>query len=197
MNTTCLIAPRFSGIVHFDSTSSAENRPPPSDTQGEHRFDFAGGSIMAGSPESVMVESDLIVVADLHLYNELEVRSRLGDPGAEFTNPDGSVTWEYTRQPSGTSCYMITIDKAQLVLSLEQVLNEANYARAREGMSQDEIRRLFGAPAGKVIFDNLREEVWEWRIEGVPASEETYLNAYFDSSTGLLKKAGQRVAMKG
>ena len=126
-----------------------------------------------------------------------EVRSHMGNPGFEFSNPDGSVTWEYTRQPSGTSCYMITLDKAQVVRSLEQVLNEANYARAREGMSQDEIRRLFGAPAGKVIFDNLREEVWEWRIEGVPASEETYLNAYFDSSTGLLKKAGQRVAMKG
>lgn len=85
MNTTCLIVPHFSGIVHFDSTSSAENRPTPSDTQGEHQFGFAGGNIMASSPESVMVDSDLIVVADLHLHNEPEVRARLGLTAQEGT----------------------------------------------------------------------------------------------------------------
>ncbi len=157
------------------------------------------GSALAAVASALLPACDMVNMQEIKpgITTATEVRARLGEPGFEFRNSDGSVTWEYTRQPSGTSCYMITLDKAQVVRSLEQVLNEANYARAREGMSQDEIRRLFGAPAGKVIFDNLREEVWEWRIEGVPASEETYLNAYFDSSTGLLKKAGQRVAMKG
>ena len=46
-------------------------------------------------------------------------------------------------------------------------------------------------------FDNLREEVWEWRIEGVPHNEETYLNVLFDTGDGLVKKSGKRVAMKG
>jgi outer membrane protein assembly factor BamE (lipoprotein component of BamABCDE complex) len=126
-----------------------------------------------------------------------EVRARLGPPGFEFSNADGSVTWEYTRQPAGVHCYMITLGSDRIVRSLDQVLTEANYAKAREGMDRDAIRRLFGAPARVQVFDNLREEVWEWHIEGIPHNEETYLNAHFDTSSGLLKKAGKRVAMKG
>lgn len=122
-----------------------------------------------------------------------EVRTLMGPPSAEFRNTDGSVTLEYTRQPQGVHCYMITIGNNQLVQDLEQVLTDRNFAQAREGMSQAEISRLFGTPASKVIFDNLREEVWEWRVEGVPSTEETYFNVHFDIENGLLKKAGKRV----
>ena len=31
-----------------------------------------------------------------------DVRDKLGKPGIEWRNDDGSVTWEYTRQPEGT-----------------------------------------------------------------------------------------------
>lgn len=126
-----------------------------------------------------------------------EVRSRLGTPGAEFANPDGSVTWEYTRQPQGVDCYMITLNREQIVVSMDQVLNDTNYAAAREGMSQPEILRLLGTPASKVVYNNLQEEIWEWRIRGIPASEETYFNVHFDLSSGRLKKAGKRVALRG
>lgn len=126
-----------------------------------------------------------------------EVRSRMGNPGFEFSNPDGSVTWEYTRQPSGTTCYMITIGGDQIVQKLEQVLTEANFGRIRDGMSRDEIRRLLGAPASKVVFDNLGEEVWEWRVEGVPPTEETYFSVHFDLRSGGVGKTAKRVAMKG
>lgn len=126
-----------------------------------------------------------------------EVRSRLGNPGAEFTNPDGSVTWEYTRQPQGVDCYMITLNREQIVVSMDQVLNDTNYAAVGEGMSQPEILRLLGTPASKVVYNNLQEEILEWRIRGMTASEETYFNAHFDLSSGLLKKAGKRVAQHG
>lgn len=126
-----------------------------------------------------------------------EVRSRMGEPGFEFSNPDGSVTWEYSRQPSGTTCYMITIGGDQIVQKLEQVLTEANFGRIRDGMSRAEIRRLLGAPASKVVFDNLGEEVWEWRVEGVPPTEETYFSVHFDLHSGGVGKTSKRVAMKG
>ena len=121
----------------------------------------------------------------------------MGNPGFEFRNEDGSVTWEYSRQPAGVHCYMITLGPDQIVRSLDQVLTEANFAKAREGMTRDQIRRLLGRPASSVVFDNLHEEVWEWHIEGTPHNEETYLDIFFDTSSGLLKKAGKRVAMKG
>lgn len=126
-----------------------------------------------------------------------EVRQRLGQPGYEFSNPDGSVTWEYSRQPSGVHCYMITIGRDQVVQKLEQVLNEANYARVRPGMSGDEIRRLLGMPASKVVFDNLGEAVWEWRVEGMPPSEESYFMVHFDLTSHTVSKTSRRVAMKG
>ena len=72
---------------------------------------------------------------------------------------------------------------------------EANQAAGRWlGVGR---RRLLGTPASKVVYNNLQEEIWEWRIQGVPASEETYFNAHFDLSSGRLKKAGKRVAQRG
>ena len=126
-----------------------------------------------------------------------EVRARMGDPGHEFANDDGSVTWEYSRQPAGVHCYMVTISPNQVVSQLDQVLSDAFYVRAREGMTREQIRRLLGKPASIMVFDNLREEVWEWHIEGMPHNEITWFNAYFDTGSGLLKKAGKRVEVRG
>ena len=125
-----------------------------------------------------------------------EVRQRLGEPGAQYSNDDGSVTWEYDRQPSGTHCYMITIGPDQIVSKLEQVLTDANFAKAAAGLSKADIRRLYGRPGSIQAFDNLREEIWEWRVEGMPPTEETYFMVHFDSASKLVKKTSKRVAMK-
>ena len=126
-----------------------------------------------------------------------EVQQRMGDPQYEFRNEDGGFTWEYSRQPAGVHCYMIRFGADKIVQSVDQVLTEANYARIQPGMDGDEVRRILGRPARVERFDNLREEVWEWRIEGIPHNEETYLNVFFDTGNGLVKKAGKRVAMRG
>ena len=126
-----------------------------------------------------------------------EVQSRMGNPGFEFQNEDGSVTWEYTRQPQGVVCYMITIGSDQVVQKMEQVLNDANYGKVHEGMSREEIRRLLGAPASKVVFKNLGEDIWEWRIEGMPPMDETFFMVHFDLSSGGVKKTSKRVVAKG
>ncbi len=130
------------------------------------------------------------------ITTQAEVRARLGDPGFVHWNDDGTATWEYARQPEGTHCYMITFGRNQVISQIEQVLNEANYGKVRVGMSQDDIRRLFGAPARKQRFDNLGEEIWEWRIEGMPPMEETYFMVHFDSENGAVKKTSKRVQPK-
>ncbi len=126
-----------------------------------------------------------------------EVEGRMGKPGFEFQNEDGSVTWEYSRQPAGTTCYMITIGGNQIVEKLEQVLTDANYGKVRVGMSRDEIRRLLGKPASKMVFDNLGEDIWEWRIEGMPPLDETYFMVHFDLHSGGVKKTSRRVVQRG
>jgi outer membrane protein assembly factor BamE (lipoprotein component of BamABCDE complex) len=131
------------------------------------------------------------------ITTQAEVRARMGEPGFVHWNNDGTATWEYARQPSGTNCYMISFGTNQVVTKIEQVLSDANYSKVRPGMSKDDIRRLFGAPATKQIFSNLREEIWEWRIEGMPPMEETYFMVHFNTDNGGVKKTSQRIQPKG
>lgn len=148
---------------------------------------------------TILPGCDSFVLQDIKpgVTTAVEVRAKMGNPGHEFRNDDGSVTWEFTRQPSGVQCYMISFGPDQIVQKVDQVLNEANYAKVQPGMTRDRIRRLLGQPARVETFNNLREEVWEWRIEGTPHNEETYFNVFFDTDSGLVKKAGKRVVMKG
>ncbi|MDR0776270.1 MAG: hypothetical protein LBE81_06485 [Azonexus sp.] len=126
-----------------------------------------------------------------------EVLERMGEPGYRFSNDDGTATWEYSRQPNGVHCYMISFDRQQVVSRLDQVLNDANYVRVQPGMNRHEIRRLLGAPGSHTVFRNLGEEIWEWRIEGVPVMGETYFMVHFDSETDLVKKTSRRVEPEG
>ncbi len=126
-----------------------------------------------------------------------EVLARMGEPGYRHSNEDGTATWEYSRQPAGVHCYMISFDRQQVVSRLEQVLTDEYFARVRPGMSKDEIRRLLGAPASRVTFANLGEEIWEWRIASLLPSQETFFMVHFDASHGAVKKSSQRVETKG
>ncbi|MCL2635687.1 MAG: hypothetical protein FWD50_03535 [Betaproteobacteria bacterium] len=126
-----------------------------------------------------------------------EVLERMGEPGYRHGNDDGTATWEYSRQPNGIHCYMISFDRQQVVSRLEQVLNDANYARVQPGMRHDEIRRLLGAPGSRTVYKNLGEEVWEWRIEGMPPIDETYFMVHFDTASDTVKKTSRRVEARG
>ena len=122
-----------------------------------------------------------------------EVRARMGSPAAEYPNEDGTVTWEYNRQPNGVECHMITIGADQVVTKVEQVLTEANFAKVREGMDREQIRRLLGRPGSIKTFERLNEEVWDWRVAGTIPTEEAHFHIHFDSGSGLVKKTSRRV----
>ena len=77
-----------------------------------------------------------------------EVRDKLGPPGLEWRNDDGTVTWEYTQQPQGVTCYLITIDGSNVVQKVEQVLTEAQFARDT-GVSHG---TLTPARVGELLF---------------------------------------------
>ncbi|MBS4017235.1 MAG: outer membrane protein assembly factor BamE [Dechloromonas sp.] len=130
------------------------------------------------------------------ITTQAEVRSRMGEPGFIHRNDDGTVTWEYSRQPAGVHCYMIRFDRQEIVTALDQVLTPATYARVTPGLTQDEVRRLLGQPASRQTFDNLGESVWEWRIEGDFRTEETFFSVHFDLADGTVRKAGQRIQQK-
>ena len=92
---------------------------------------------IAAIAAAILPGCDSVVLQDIRpgVTTAVEVRAKMGNPGFEFRNEDGSVTWEYSRQPAGVHCYMITLGPDQIVRSLDQVLTEANFAKAREGMT--------------------------------------------------------------
>lgn len=127
----------------------------------------------------------------------LEVRDRMGPPEMEWPNDDGSVTWEYSRQPEGRQCYMITIGTDNILRSVDEVLNEAGFARVKRGMTGDEVRRVLGKPASRQFFNLSQEHVWSWRIAGDGTlSDPQFFTAHF-STEGRLMKTGRHVEYRG
>ncbi|WP_373515553.1 asparagine synthase-related protein [Persicitalea sp.] len=84
MNISCLITPYFSGVLSFSPASYSATQIGAGKFQGQS-FDFSGGSLAANSPETVLITTELIVVADIRLHNEPEIRSRLGISAQEGT----------------------------------------------------------------------------------------------------------------
>ena len=126
-----------------------------------------------------------------------EVRARMGPPAAEYRNDDGSITWEFNRQPQGIDCYMITVGADQILRSVEQVLTEANFARVQPGMNRQETRRLLGAAGQVMTLPGAGEEVWDWRVAGTIPTEEAHFHVHFDATTGLVTKTSRRVETRG
>jgi outer membrane protein assembly factor BamE (lipoprotein component of BamABCDE complex) len=126
-----------------------------------------------------------------------EVRSRMGQPAVEYPHPDGSVTWEFNRQPNGVECYMATIGADRILLGIEQVLTEANLAKVVAGMDRAEIQRLIGRPASVTTYPNSNEEVWDWRIAGSMPTEEAHFHAHFNPASGLVTRTSRRIEPKG
>ena len=110
-----------------------------------------------------------------------EVRDKLGKPGLEWRNDDGSVTWEYTRQPEGTECFMATIGADNILVSLENVLTPQNFARVQPGWTRDQVRRLLGKPRSVQKFALKKEEVWDWRLPP-EFSADVFFNIHFDEA---------------
>lgn len=95
---------------------------------------------------------------------EADVRQQFGEPQATYPDPDGSKTFEYSRQPAGQVAYMITIGPDGKMSALRQVLKPADFAKVVPGMAPPQVRRMLGKPARTARYAlKPDEEHWEWR----------------------------------
>jgi len=96
--------------------------------------------------------------------NEADVRQQFGEPQETYSDPDGSRTFEYSRQPEGQVAYMITIGPDGKMSALRQVLKPADFAKVVPGMESAQVRRMLGRPAKTAKYPlKPDEEHWEWR----------------------------------
>ena len=112
----------------------------------------------------------------------------MGPPAMEWQDADGSVTWEYPRMPNGIVNYMIDFGPDQVLKEVRQVLTEENFARVKDGMSREQVRRLLGKPASEQFFSLKQEYVWDWKTK-TESSSNFFFDVYFNTE-GYVTRTG-------
>lgn len=126
-----------------------------------------------------------------------EVEKRMGPPATQYSNADGSVTWEYNRQPQGIHTHMLTFGSDRILLRIEQVLTDENYAKITHGLDKAQVQRILGKPGKTNTFPMKGEEVWDWRVEGTPASDEWHFYVHFSVDSGLVVNTTKMMLQRG
>lgn len=130
---------------------------------------------------------------------EVEVRARMGEPGAIWPEADGGVTWEYSRQPNGTECFMLTLGPEQngrrVLQKVEQVITEARFATIARGWTKEQVRRHLGQPRSIQFYPLKQEEVWDWKVGREPSGAERYFNVHMDAKGQVISTSASVQSM--
>lgn len=115
-------------------------------------------------------------------HSEHDVRALMGVPTMVWDRPDGSREWDYVRGPQGVETLRVTIGPDGRYQGMTQLLTAENFARARPGMTGDELTRMFSRPTQVERFTLRPEVVWSWRYQD--GGFKYRFNAHFDPATG-------------
>lgn len=117
-----------------------------------------------------------------------DVTRIMGEPALRWTDPEGGETLAYPRGPAGYHTYFVRFDRSGVLVSSANVLEPKQFARLREGMTQEEVLRVIGPPfPGWTQYFKARDElVWEWRWCD-DFGEAARFNALFDGTSGRLR----------
>ena len=151
---------------------------------------------------------DSAKVAELEegVATEADVRARFGEPEKVWSAADmaglpapssanaatapGARTFEYSRQPQGSTNYLITLGADGKMTALRQVLNPGNFARVVPGMPMETVRKMLGKSMKVTPYVLAGTTHYDWRyIE--PPNTPMVFTAVFDRdlrvvSTGLV-----------
>jgi hypothetical protein len=108
------------------------------------------------------------------------VTAAMGRPDAVYPEPDGGQILEYRGQPMGQFQHMARIGPDGRLVSYDQVLTDANFAKIEPGRwMQADVLRHFGRPAETSRARANGFEVWSYRYkqDGVWNS---FMNVYFN-----------------
>ncbi|MFN9772910.1 MAG: outer membrane protein assembly factor BamE [Burkholderiales bacterium] len=98
-------------------------------------------------------------------HTEHDVRALMGVPTLVWDRPDGGKEWDYVRAPQGIETIRVVIGPDGRYQSMANLLVESNFAKARPGMTGEELTRLLSRPTDVEKYSLKPEVVWSWRYE--------------------------------
>jgi hypothetical protein len=140
---------------------------------------------------------DSAKVAELEegVATEADVRARFGEPDKVWMASDmaslplppsgsaaavpGARTFEYSRQPQGSTNYLITVGPDGKMTALRQVLSPDNFARVRPGMPMEVVRKMLGRPMKVTPYALAGTTHYDWRYIDPPNTPMVF-TAVFD-----------------
>ena len=105
-----------------------------------------------------------------------------------WQDPDGSMQLAYPRGPEGIHTFMVKLGPDGRLQSIKNVLDEADFAQIRPGMTQAQVLRLLGPPDySRTSYFRARDElVWDWRACTYNVSIQR-LYVLFDATAGTVR----------
>lgn len=124
-----------------------------------------------------------------------DVQARYGQPVRSWSNPDGGQTLEYSSQPFGQTCYLVTLDRAGRLLNVEDTLTEASRFAIETGMTQLQVSRRLGLERSRMFFKLSGEDVWDWNVRPDQGGYLLRFNVHFKN--GVVARLSQSMVVPG
>ena len=116
-----------------------------------------------------------------------EAQARLGNPTGRYSLPDGGKRLQYSNQPFDQSVWNANFDAQGRLMSVEQMMTDAAFARVRSGKdTRAEVMRDFGPPAETFYYKLRDESAWMYRYYTYGGFKAAMF-VYFDPS-GVVKR---------
>lgn len=93
-------------------------------------------------------------------------RAAAFSPTGEYPLPGGGTRLEFAQGSFGKQTWMMDFDAQGKLVSKEQVLTEANFARIVPGMPGAEVQMRLGRPAHVFSVQRQKIQVWNYRFFG-------------------------------
>jgi hypothetical protein len=117
-----------------------------------------------------------------------DVITLMGPPAMRWQDPDGSTQLAYPRGPEGIHTFMVRLGGDGRLQSIKNVLDGADFAQIRPGMTQAQVLRILGPPDdSRTSYFRRRDElVWDWRACTYNVNIQR-LYVLFDATAGTVR----------
>lgn len=163
-------------------------------------FTFCLVSLAGCGPDGQAIDQFGQEKIALSVSTEGDVRIVYGQPSMVWEEEQGARTLEFVKGPAGHRTFMIQMGADGKVKAVNQVLKPEFFIKVMQGMSQDQVRRLIGAPGSKTPFSLAKEEMWQWRW--LDNAESKFFQVHFDKKSdsptlGLVSKVTMAPDLEG